>query len=363
MNYFLIINLYGGLFIMKNSTKTCLVIAIILIVAGLSGCRNQTSEPYEPTDYFQNETFDTEVATPETEYSAPPPSDDLYQEIYYDVPETNEAADWIMLFGDETITENELTFIASIMGIDPAISQEVALNQLIEFLAIISRANRHGLGVTPEEREEILPVAQMTVEMMGLGGMVSDERLVDFFEAGNLLTRLLDYYVTDFNLELTGDEPEFLAFADANRNFLANLDVQYIINTDIDTLLEIHENFHSWGIDFGELVAEHSLFYSTDDAVVYSIRVFEQIFIMYDHDRNALFQLQAGELSHVFSIEEFYFLVYVYSRTEATDAEMEAAYMNERFLAHRAESIAGLVETWVSETMYILNHDALDAVR
>jgi len=318
--------------------------------------------PEDSIDHTQSNMTDTYPSTIEAEPPMSIQSND--SEDYSYVPIPNEAADWIMLFGDETVFASELIFVASIMGLDPVVHQEIALNQLIEFMAIINRANRHGIGITQEEREEILPVAHMTVGMMGLSGIVCDERLVDFFEVGNLLTRLLDHYVTDINFEVTGNEPEFLAFAEANRNFLANIELQYIINQDIGLVQELHENFLSGGVQFSDLAAEYSIFHDAgDDAIVYSIQLFEDIFLMYDHDRNALYQLQTGELSHVFNIEEFFFLVYIHSRTEATDAEIEAAYINERVMARRAEAIAGLVNDWVAEAVYILNHDILDAMR
>ena len=87
------------------------------------------------------------------------------------------------------------------------------------------------------------------------------------------------------------------------------------------------------------------------------------MFDLYDHDIIHLFQLRDGEVSNVFAIEEFYFVVYVISHTEATDLDIEEAFIQFHISAHRADSIDDLVENWVANANYTINQAALDAMR
>jgi len=276
-------------------------------------------------------------------------------------------ADWIMLFEGEPIYENDLRFVAGIMGLvpDSVEAQNLALSQLIQFLAIINSANSHGLGVTAEEREEMLPAAQTNVGLMGLSDIISDERLVDFFAVGTLLSRLLNHYTAGHTLDLAEHQQEMAAFAEANRSFLANIELKYMVNQDFDLMRELQERLVTEGIaNFDELAREHSVFYAADGgAVVYPIHTFLQIFGLYDHDISALFGLQAGDISHVFNIETFFFLVYIVSYTEATDAEIEDAFIEYYISAHRAGNIDELVENLVASADYTMNQAALDAMR
>jgi hypothetical protein len=275
-------------------------------------------------------------------------------------------SDWILIFEGEPIYENDLRFVAGIMGLTTgdAASRSIALNQLTEFLTIINRANRHGFGVTAEESEEILPAAQMNVEIMGLSGLISDERLVEFYAVGTLLSRLLDHYLTIDIISIDDHTREFEIFKEINRNFFANIQMKYIVNQDMFFLMEIRDKFITEGTaNFDEIAREHSFFYTSDGgAIVYALSEFIQVFHLYDHDIQALFQLQTGDISHIFNIEDFFFIVYVINRTEASDTELEEAFLELMRAANRADSIEEIVKTWVESVSYTINQRVLDAM-
>jgi len=334
--------------------------AVILLV-GLGACgRNAPEEGVNdaPTpDIRQYETQQEIIAGDEPTPLSPPTQE---------TPIATDA-DWIMLFEGEPIYENDLRFVAGIMGLAPdnAEAQNLALSQLIEFLAIIYSANRHGLGVTAEEHEEMLSAAHTNVELMGLSGIITDERLVDFFAVGTLLSRLLNHYAAEHTLDLAEHQHEIAAFAEANRSFLANIELKYMVNQDFDMMRELRERLVAEGTShFDELAREYSVFYAADGgAVVYDIHTFLQIFGLYNHDIVALFGMQAGDISHIFNIENFFFLAYIVSRTEATDDEIEDAFIQHYVSAHRAGNIDELVEMLVANADYTINQAALDAMR
>ena len=340
---------------LKKYVMLVIVMAIVLLV-GLAACgRNAPEESINDTPtpdirHMQEEMLVEDIQTP--------PVQDIPTEI---------DADWIMLFEGEPIYENDLRFVAGLMGLalDSTEAQNLALNQLIVFLAIINGANQHGLGVTGEVREEILLTAHTNVELMGLSGIIPDDRLVDFFAVGTLLSRLLNHYFAGHVIDLAEYQQEIAAFAEANRSLLANIELKYIVNQDFDLMRELRERLASEGTaNFDELAREYSVFYTIDGgAVVYPIHTFLQVFDLYDHDTRALFGLQTGEISHVFNIEDFFFVVYVISRTEATDFEIENAFVEHYISVHRAGNIDELVDTLVTNADYTINHAAFDAMR
>ena len=337
---------------MFNKVKyaTALTVIIIVLLLGYVGCGRGSSsgENTDGTSVHNNNETTTVETTPT-------------------LPQQTQDAAVVMVFEGEPIFENDLRFVAGIMGLTPDTeeAQNAAMVQLIEFMTVIHHANRHGLGITQEDMDGMLPVAEMNVGIMGLSGMITDERLVDFFAVGTLLSRLLDHYVTNYTPNIADYQHEFTAFAEANRNFLADIQLKYIVNQDLGTMQSIHHLLVTEGTgNFDELAREYSIFYGVDGgAVNYDINLFLQIFGLYDHDKNAIFQLQAGDVSHVFYIEDFFFLVYIQSRVEATDAEIEQAFIDTHAFAHRAGSIDELLDRWIASAEYTINNSVLEAMR
>ena len=277
------------------------------------------------------------------------------------------TADAFLVFEGEPIHENDLRFVAGIMGItlETDMEKSHALYQLLEFLTVIHRANTHNLGVTAAEREEMLPTARINVELMGLSNMITDDRLAEFFAIGTLLTRLLDHYVTSYTPDISVYAQEIAAFGEENRNFLADIEIKYIVNQDFALMRDIQGQLLAEGAaNFDAIAAEHSVFYGLDGgAITYPLHEFLQVFGLYDHDIAALYTLQAGDVSHVFNIEDFFFVVYVQSRTEASQARIEEAFVQNFNFQHRADLIDGLVDAWIAEANYTLNQDLFAALR
>jgi len=271
----------------------------------------------------------------------------------------------IMNFEGHPVFENELFFVAQMMGLDLVQSLDLAMEQLIEFYAVIARANRNGLGITADERADVLHNALMTADFLGLSDIISDERLVDFFLVGNLLTNLIDHYVYHYIPNVQNYLQEFDEFADANYRFLANIELLYIVNPDARLMFDLHDRFTREGVaGFEDAVRDHSILYVQEEGVVtYTMHTFEQIFGLYEFDRVQLFDLMPGQLSHIFAIEDFYFLVYAINRRDATNAEIEEAFISHTMAQMRTDSIDDLLDTWIDDATFTINHDALDALR
>jgi len=331
-----------------------------LFLAACNRNRNDNEEPYEGYTPPPQQESHERPQIPAPEMPAPEPYDDR---VYMPIPEwdpgTGHAlpADQveIMVFEGQPIYANELIFIASIMGLDPLTYQDEAAAQLIEFLTVIDRANRHGLGLTDEERANILPSAQNTIDLIGLSGLICDERLIDFYSIGSLLTPLLNYYIYNYVPNVANYPQELNAFANANADFLAHLEIMYIISIDLDLMRYLHIQLQEGTVDFEEMVREHSIFYLPADGVTtLSMYTFEEIFNLYDRDRSALYGLLPGEISHIFSVGEFFFLIYVTDRQEATNAEIEEAFINYFIAQRRIDSIDDLIDGWIAEANYII---------
>jgi len=275
--------------------------------------------------------------------------------------------DWLMLFEGVPVFENDFRFVAGLTGLDvsDAVARQETLYLLIEFMTVIHHANSLGLGVTVEDHDTMLPSARFNIAMIGLDGLISDERLVEFFAAGELLSRLVDYYVVIDTPDIADYTAEFAVFVETNQNLLTDINVQYIVSQDMFELVELRERLLSDGVgDFTQYVRELSVFYEMDGgAVIYSLNEFAQIFLMYNHDRAALYRLRAGDVSHVFNIEDFFFLVYAVSREDATDDEIEAAFIDSMLHEIRQDAIWLLVDEWMTAANYEVNQSLLDAMR
>ena len=263
-----------------------------------------------------------------------------------------EAEDSAIILNGRGLSRGDIDFFTHMAGGDV----NTGIQQLIEFQLIIDHAYDLGLALSAAERDAMREEAVQQAGFLGLGDMVTEDRLIDFFSVGALLTRIGDYYTDEITPDFTSQE--FLLFKLDNVNRLADLQVNYILTTDRGALVDIAIAMEQHGAaNFENYAREHCLFYGANNGLVTeSLADFLTFTIMLD-DRYVedLFSLQAGDLSPVITVDEFSILVYVQSRTEASDSDFEAVFRNHYIAQSRGIIIEDVVDGLIANAQYIIN--------
>ena len=319
----------------KPTIKVCFCIAILLIFL-LTVCGNTTPDPEieQPPEHVSE-------LTP-----VPPPI------------ETTDL-DWIFELDGKRIPTVDLQFYMAALGVDPSDlnSRQTALGQLIEAQIIINRAARHGVGLNTDEVAAYLPHMQNMLQFLGLEGIVSDERAVDFFTVDVLVERLIDQYVPIDSLDHSEFAQELTEYIENNRRFLDLINVKYILTADGQGLSEQLQN----GItDFDELIREFSISQTAENTV--SLLDVMYGFDLDEHRGFPLFELEPGEMSDIIDLGGIFLLIYIHERAPGDPAEIKNTLTEHFLFSRRMEVLTELMISWKYSTEYIINQQAFDSL-
>jgi len=275
---------------------------------------------------------------------------------------------WVMTFDGERISVSEMQFFSSLFQqnwFDPE-SREAVLDRMVEVYTLMDRAESLGLGMTDEEHESVLAMVSMSRQMGAIPDGVTDARAAEIHGSIEFLwTRLLDHYVPEYTLNLADFAEELAEYIDNNRDFYADTVVNYIVAEDFMTVEEVRASF---GIeegyeDFDQLIRAYSIFYNEEVGITSaSIMDLWREFNFQSFDVQMLLELQEGEVSHVFEAGGLFFLIYVESRTEAEDSEIEDSFVEQMTEIRREQAFIEIVEQWAAEANYSINRRALNAL-
>ncbi|MCL2602941.1 MAG: hypothetical protein FWD90_00510 [Defluviitaleaceae bacterium] len=271
---------------------------------------------------------------------------------------------WILRFEGERIPVNEMRVF---MYDNTPEAKQAALDVLVENLTIIHRAEQHGVGLSEEEREMW---AWLVAMQWGEEHAIPLERLGEFIAAtsGEIWMRLLDIYVPEFMVFI--DEEQFAIdleeYREANYDNYLNMEIMYVWFDDAEEAESVRERLDSGEIDFEYIVREQSPWLEEEDELpIFSVHEFIEE-IMFDEEITAgLLAMQAGELSDFipwgeeFGLE-YQILVYIVSREEPDDDEIERSLRRDRIDGERHAMMMSLVPQWIDQADFTLNKRAFD---
>jgi hypothetical protein len=144
------------------------------------------------------------------------------------------------------------------------------------------------------------------------------------------------------------------------------MDIMYVWFDDAEEAESVRERLDSGEIDFEYIVREQSPWLEEEDELpIFSVHEFIEE-IMFDEEITAgLLAMQAGELSDFipwgeeFGLE-YQILVYVVSREEPDDDEIERSLRRDRIDGERHAMMMSLVPQWIDQADFTLNKRAFD---
>lgn len=139
--------------------------------------------------------------------------------VVWDIQNRN----WIMTFNGERVATSEFEFFNSAyqMFMEPEDARSMAMDELVNSLVVMDRAQAHGISLPADERESLAADAQMQQQMMQ--SPVSVDRITDFFGVGYMQERLMDIYVPSYTPDPEEFEAELAEYVRTN-SFLMHFD-------------------------------------------------------------------------------------------------------------------------------------------
>ena len=289
---------------------------------------------------------------------------------------------WVMSYDGGRVATSDFraVFDLEMQGSPDPAARAAALGSLQQIIALIDRAEYHGVALTPEEREEAEEGmdAWRQFERQNWGfdimGYISNARLAELFTTGPLVQRLIDIYVPVESVDV--DEAEFAELFEEYiaENIYNHMNMQVLI-LDTFTLEDIEEAYALVDtMDFEDIVMQFVEGFGDEEEEVMPEPM--PIMNLLGHlddmglsseDREHLLYLEAGEVSRIIAFYEdgepiFYLLVKMVSREEpdldAVEADFRSDYIDER----RHERFVELVEQWTEEANFVVNERGYNSV-
>jgi hypothetical protein len=275
-----------------------------------------------------------------------------------------QSRSWIMRFEGQRIPVNELRVL---MQGDTAEDRQMALDELTTILTLLNRAERHGAGLTEDERNMWAWLVSME---WGENPFIPAERLGEFIaaEQGEIWVRLLDIYIPESFVFI--DEEQFAVdfenYKETNRAQYMDMNVMYILIDEREDAEAAYARLLAGEATFEEIVREFNEWLEDDDEVfTMPIHTLIEEAMFSPEEAAMLMELQAGEFSGLiewgmqFGLETN-MMVYVVNRDEADENEMAASLRRRQIDNERHWMLFDLVPQWVAQADYTVNRRALD---
>lgn len=268
---------------------------------------------------------------------------------------------WVIRFEGQRISTNELRFILQSQDWMWTPQDQIvdrAMDMLIHTLTVMHHANNLGLGMTDEERDEML-------EFIGNErGVISNTRMAEFFSTEFMQDRLFDYFMPELILDPEIYRYDIEAYIEARRPFYAQTEIMYILNDDFDILSSIRgSTLNDPDANFADYVMQYCsehIDFGIEEPTVLGLADLEHVINPFDMAEVA--ELQPGETSQIIMFGESFLLLYMHSRVEASDAEMQEAFLSNWSREIRMEAFIEFFDELVENARYEINQRALDAL-
>ena len=284
---------------------------------------------------------------------------------------------WVMRFEGERVATSDFRFL-TFMEHD---NEESALNLLKMVTLLEQRGERHGVGLTSEEREMTTIIGNSTrwnvIDQYGVDriNFITDERIGEIFAVLDFVyPRLLDVYVPTYTPSGAEFEEELAIYLLTAPNIHAQTEAIVIARDSAEELESVREMALLGEMSFAELEAQYNMFgfiaseeeglagtqtQSTGDIV--RARGLIDWMGNISPEAEIILGLQEGEISPVMRVPdmfvgEVYIIVYMQSRTEATEEEIIESFTERFALSRRYEIFFEMLEQMVEYSDITINH-------
>lgn len=270
---------------------------------------------------------------------------------------------WIMTLNGERIATADFRFMSHLTG-QPIneFTRYDLLHELMVFTSILQRGEIEGVGLTPEElATNEVEARELRVLMegghAGALGFISDRRIGElmgaFDQVGTRLMDMLIEYVPDEE-EFQGLFEELVAHEmEEGREIM----VKYMATHTRDGFDEMHATYilHQEDFDFDDLTRRFSVLETGLEPM--NLDEFIQRYGIWTHEWD-LRLTRVGDISPLMTGEDYYFIVFVdeHIDPELDLEELEADAMEMFILQRRQALFQELVDEWVREAVYEINH-------
>ncbi|MCL2223809.1 MAG: hypothetical protein FWB96_08180 [Defluviitaleaceae bacterium] len=276
----------------------------------------------------------------------------------------------VMTFNGESIPTGEFRVFHMMLGAPPQDEEmrELAFDGLARTLAVLDRAEQHGIEVSEEEREFFMEDAAGMREWFNMQvpnsmGPVSVARIADFLSVGGvfsvdwldpgpLFSLLMEEYKGDFVPSQSEIDEWLDELMEDILNASMDMSVKYIVNDSWDDMWEAWEAHNAGDATFDDLITLFHQPQPEDEDLdsPASLGEFAMAFNAWEFWQDIM-QLEEGEVSTVFMLEEGFVMVQMYSR-EINEETLEEIMQNvtEGFITEsRENAFFELVDQWVAE--------------
>jgi len=294
-------------------------------------------------------------------------------------------ARWLMRYDGGRVAVADFTVVHQLHFQNEPGAHQAALHSLQAVVALIDRAETHGVGLTAEERIEAEAAAQSQREwqimMHGPGATfpISNARMAELFTVEAVSARLMDIYVPTYELVEEDFAEMWENYKENNLHDHYDIEVMLLVLEDADAMQEAYSLVGT--TDFADIVRQFNEWIEEDDDVDVIpltgqdglLGMIEQMMLS-PEDREMLLELQPGEVSPIIplfewdqatgNIESFEVLVYVVSRDDEIDLDEIEADLRARVIeSRRFEMFNDLViNEWVDEANFVINQRGFDRI-
>ena len=278
---------------------------------------------------------------------------------------------WIMTFNGERVATADLRFMAALTGQQlNEFSRYEMLHELMVFLSILQRGDALGVGLTAEERanneieaSNLRPMFEG--EHVGALGFISDMRIGELMGAFDQVgTRLMDMFI-----EYVPDEEEFReVFDEVVAHEIAQgreIMVKFMATETRHGFDDMHATyiFGQDEFDFDDLARRFCVLQTGLEPM--NLEDFREQYGVWDWNNDwDLTLTRVGEISPLMTGNDYYFIVFIdeHILPDMDLEELEAEVREMFVLQRRRDLFQDLVNQWVNEADYNINHRVFDNI-
>ncbi|MCL1788166.1 MAG: peptidylprolyl isomerase, partial [Defluviitaleaceae bacterium] len=269
---------------------------------------------------------------------------------------------WIVDFAGSRIPAEEMQVHAALAQVhyDPSLHNEL-IDIIVRGEVLLQQANAAGIALTAEEREMLLPQAEMYSDHFS---SVSTERMFDILGVsieggGALIPRIVDHYAPYEPDEavLQQEFDDWMA-ENATEMELRTTEAKMIMSNDRDALDNIKAQAATIDADeFDAFASTTCILYNPEHGGAFTASIMDlvELFSLFDHE-GELFAMEAGDTSTVLDLGEgTYVLVFMVDRPGIDEAQIEEWLRTQHVWERSAEIFEELLEGWIAAADYTVN--------
>jgi len=314
-------------------------LVIIALAVVLLWQRDDDTTPAQPQATGQPS------ATTEGTTQAQPtlPADDSWLVIFEG--QAMDATDFMFFFHNATM------FLAE--DADRAPAREMAIEELIRSLTILHHAEKAGMALTAEQREQLLPEAELHRDLVGMD-FITAERLVDFFSIWHLQGLLAEHHIdyTPCPDEFSQALVEYFIFQGHQYGSFTML---YAVVDNVDDALLAFADDRP----FQDVIQQYCIIFPEFGVEPWDARDMIQTLEVDPEDEMIILNMENGH-RHILHLDEIFLVLYMYNRTEPDLAIMEESALQQYTQLRVHELFTETLAGWINEADFVINQALLD---